>query len=257
MFVTTEHKSKVVVKMIFFQANKNEEPQGPVPDQSGPADVEAENEEASPLSENIPSKGHSLIVKSRNSKNRVSLVIKPIGSSTEESSNEETPMNEDHVQSSSEEPPKPAENNESSSSRPMEHGSVQRENDLLSKLVDDTITGKPNEKGGSNSMYLTEDEINRLPIDLGNPKPPANDTGHATMNPDLPMTTPSLPHDIESLMTSVLGPSNTGSQRQEQEIQKIKNSLAADFELEKQAQKAVYGAKPTTWPQQQQVGHKQ
>merc|ERR1719400_784072 len=123
------------------KANKNEEPQGPEPDQSDSADVEAENEEASPPSENVPSKGHSLIVKSRNSKNKVSLVIKPIGSSTEEtfeSNTEETPesMNEDHVKSSSEESPKPAENNESSSSRPMEDGSrLVQQNDLLSKLV--------------------------------------------------------------------------------------------------------------------------
>merc|ERR550517_950243 len=100
-------------------------------------------EEAPPVAEDVSSKGHSLIVKSRDSKNKVSLVIKPIRSSTEEpleSSTEETPesMSEDHVKSSSEESPKPAENNESSSSRPMEHGSVQRENDLLSKLVDDT-----------------------------------------------------------------------------------------------------------------------
>ena len=109
-------------------------------------------------------------------------------------------------------------------------------------------------------MYLTEDEINRLPIDLGNPKPPANDTGHATMNPDLPMQSTSLPHDIESLMTSVLGPNDAGAQKQEQEIQKIKNSLAADYELEKQTQKG-YGAKQPMWqqqhPQQQQQQHHQ
>ena len=172
-------------------------------------------------------------MKSRDSKNKVSLVIKPIRSSTEEpleSSTEETPesMNEDHVKSSSEESPKPAENNESSSSRPMEDGSrVGHQNDLLSRLVDDTITDKPNEKGPS-SMYLTEDEINRLPVDLGSQKPSTNDNGLATMNPDLPMPSAGLPQDIESLMTSVLGPNEPSSQRAEHEIQKIKNSLAAD-----------------------------
>merc|ERR1719367_2569012 len=81
------------------------------------------------------------------------------------------------------------------------------------------------------------------------------------MNPDLPMQSTSLPHDIESLMTSVLGPNDSGTQRQEQEIQKIKNSLAADFEREKQTQKN-YGAKQPMWqqqhPQQQhQLPHQQ
>merc|ERR1711971_113551 len=52
---------------------------------------EAEAEEEAP---SVSSKGHSLIVKSRDSKNKMSLVIKPIRSSTEErleSSTEETP----------------------------------------------------------------------------------------------------------------------------------------------------------------------
>merc|ERR1719158_2513832 len=65
------------------------------------SDDEAEAEEEAP---SAPSKGHSLIVKSRDSKNKMSLVIKPIRSSTEErleSSTEETPesMSEDHVKS--------------------------------------------------------------------------------------------------------------------------------------------------------------
>merc|ERR1711990_356826 len=78
----------------------------------GISDEDAEAEEAPPVTEDVPSKGHSLIVKSRDSKNKVSLVIKPIRSSTEEpleSSTEETP------ESMNEESPKPAENNESSS----------------------------------------------------------------------------------------------------------------------------------------------
>ena len=109
------------------------------------SDEEAQaEEEAPPVNEDVPSKGHSLIVKSRDSKNKVSLVIKPIRSSTEETPES---MSEDHVKSSSEESPKPAENNESSSSRPMEDGSrVVQQNDLLSKLVGDTITDKPNEQ---------------------------------------------------------------------------------------------------------------
>merc|ERR1719361_360476 len=76
-------------------------------------EVQAE-EEAPPVTEDVPSKGHSLIVKSRDSKNKVSLVIKPIRSSTEEpleSNTEQTVefMSEDHVKSSCEESPKPAE----------------------------------------------------------------------------------------------------------------------------------------------------
>ena len=123
---------------------------------------EKEEETEDDFPENAPSKGHSLIVKSRDSKNKVSLVIKPLESSTEEpleSNTEQTVefMSEDHVKSSSEESPKPAENNESSSSRPMDHGSgAVQQNDLLSKLVDNTITDK--QPKVSSSMYLTEEE---------------------------------------------------------------------------------------------------
>ena len=240
------------------QPEASTESTGPDLFQHNSSGKEEETEDDFP--ENAPSKGHSLIVKSRDSKNKVSLVIKPLESSTEEpleSNTEQTVefMSEDHVKSSSEESPKPAENNESSSSRPMDHGSgAVQQNDLLSKLVDNTITDK--QPKVSSSMYLTEEEINRLPIDLGNPKPPANDTGHATMNPDLPLQSTSLPHDIESLMTNILGPNNAGTQRQEQEIQKIKNSLAAGFELEKQTKQPMWQQQHPQQRQQQQQHQK-
>merc|ERR1712083_122783 len=102
------------------QPEASTESTGPDLSQHNSSDKEEETEDDFP--ENAPSKGHSLIVKSRDSKNKVSLVIKPLESSTEEpleSNTEQTVefMSEDHVKSISEESPKPAENNESSSSR--------------------------------------------------------------------------------------------------------------------------------------------
>ena len=192
-------------------------PVSPVPSLTGPVSPEDGGEAQDAVTEDAASTGHSLIVKSTDAKNKVSLVVKPIESHTEK-------------------PHDTTENNESSS-RHMDHGARLRHsqtNDALSKLVNDTIAEKRSEQGPN--MYLTEDEINRLPVDLGSQKPPTNDNGLATMNPDLPLPSAGLPQDIESLMTSVLGPDAPSSQRAEHEIEKIKNSLAAEFETPQQKQ---------------------
>merc|ERR1712150_369488 len=64
------------------QPETSTESTGPDLLQHNSSEKEEQTEDDFP--ENAPSKGHSLIVKSRDSKNKVSLVIKPLESSTEE-----------------------------------------------------------------------------------------------------------------------------------------------------------------------------
>merc|ERR1711892_685446 len=188
-------------------------------------------------------KGLSLIVKSTDSKKKVSLVIKPFDAN---SSNEECDAS--------------ADNNENSTSRPMEDGSnptgqnssVKR-GDLLSKVIQDTIKDK-NGKDVS-AMYLTEEEIAKLPIDIGAQKPNTSSAiGHPNLS-GVDLEPPTLPQDLADVMPSlddVLGVNKgTKSQKDEAEIQKIKNSLAADFERNKKQQQSFTAFQQQHQQQQQ------
>merc|ERR1719317_1118809 len=178
--------------------------------------------------DNGHTKGLSLIVKSTDSKKKVSLVIKPFDAN---SSNEECDAS--------------AENNENSTSRPMDdesnpggQNSNVKRGDLLSKVIQDTIKEK-NVKDTSN-MYLTEEEIAKLPIDIGAQKPNTSSAiGHPNLS-GVDLDPPALPQDLADVMPSlddVLGVNKqTKTQKDEAEIQKISNSLAADFERTKTQQ---------------------
>ena len=188
-------------------------------------------------------KGLSLIVKSTDSKKKVSLVIKPFDAN---SNNEECDAS--------------AENNENSTSRPMEDGSnpdgqtsSRKRGDILSKVIQDTIKDKSGKD--VNNMYLTEEEIAKLPIDIGAQKPNTSSAiGHPNLS-GVDLEPPALPQDLADVMPSlddVLGVNKgTKSQKDEAEIQKIKNSLAADFERNKKQQQN-YGAYQQQQHQQQQ-----
>merc|ERR1719312_1063171 len=200
--------------------------------------------------DNGHTKGLSLIVKSTDSKKKVSLVIKPFDAN---SSNEECDAS--------------AENNENSTSRPMDdesnpggQNSNVKRGDLLSKVIQDTIKEK-NVKDTSN-MYLTEEEIAKLPIDIGAQKPNTSSAiGHPNLS-GVDLDPPALPQDLADVMPSlddVLGVNKqTKTQKDEAEIQKISNSLAADFERTKtQNMHQQQQQQQHQQQHQQQIGHPQ